>query len=80
MKSLKVIPDQTERTGGDSLLDREEVARLLGISPRTLDRWHLLRKGPPRIRYGGSGHVRYRRSAVEKWVLSQEICPLSRTE
>ena len=36
----------------DELVDRDVAAHLLEVSPRTLDRWHLLREGPPRIRYG----------------------------
>lgn len=56
------------------LLDRHEAARLLGISPRTLDRWHLLRVGPPRIRYGRT--VRYRGSAIEQWLQDHETAIL----
>jgi len=31
----------------DELVDRDAAARFLEVSPRTLDRWHLLREGPP---------------------------------
>lgn len=57
------------------LLDRHEAARLLGISPRTLDRWHVLREGPPRIRYGRN--VRYRGSAIEQWLQGRETACLN---
>ena len=30
----------------------QQVARDLGVGVRTLDRWHQLRKGPPRTRLG----------------------------
>ena len=52
------------------LVDRKSAAELLGVSPRTLDRWHLLREGPPRIAVGRQ--VRYRVSAIEAWLLAQE--------
>jgi len=52
------------------LVDRSAAARLLGVSARTLDRWHLLRVGPPRILIGRQ--VRYRVSAIETWLLAQE--------
>ena len=32
----------------DELVDRDAAARFLELSPRTLDRWHLLHEGPPR--------------------------------
>ena len=53
------------------LVDREGAAKLLGISARTLDRWHLLRQGPPRIQLGRK--IRYRRIALEQWLLAHEI-------
>ncbi|TXN72856.1 helix-turn-helix domain-containing protein [Methylobacterium sp. WL6] len=52
------------------LVDRTAAAELLGVSPRTLDRWHLLREGPPRILVGRQ--VRYRVSALEAWLLAHE--------
>jgi predicted DNA-binding transcriptional regulator AlpA len=52
------------------LLDRDGAAKALHISPRTLDRWHLLRIGPPRIKIGG--RVRYRLSAILEWLRSCE--------
>jgi predicted DNA-binding transcriptional regulator AlpA len=54
----------------DELVDRDATAHLLEVSPRTLDRWHLLREGPPRIRYGRM--VRYRLSAIEDWLSAHE--------
>jgi predicted DNA-binding transcriptional regulator AlpA len=54
------------------LVDRQEAATLLGVSPRTLDRWHLLRIGPPRITLGGH-KVRYRLSSLDAWLKGQEF-------
>ena len=42
------------------------AAGVLGISVRTLDRWHRLGFGPPRIRY--AGQIRYRLSSLARWV------------
>ena len=53
------------------LVDRPHAARLLGVSSRTLDRWHLLRIGPPRVALGHH-KVRYRLSSIEAWVRSRE--------
>jgi hypothetical protein len=36
----------------DGFLRREELAQQLGLSPRTIDRWEALRKGPPRVCVG----------------------------
>ena len=52
------------------LVDRNCAAELLHVSPRTLDRWHLLRTGPPRAKIGGL--VRYRLSAISNWLDSCE--------
>jgi predicted DNA-binding transcriptional regulator AlpA len=52
-------------------VDRSEAAALLGVSPRTLDRWHALRLGPPRVKYGRQ--VRYRLPAVMEWLLQHEV-------
>jgi predicted DNA-binding transcriptional regulator AlpA len=52
------------------LVGRIEAAELLGVSPRTLDRWHLMRVGPARIKMRGL--VRYRLSAISDWLRSCE--------
>jgi len=64
---------RTERTADSlgRLLDREEVAKWLGVSPRTLDRWHALRRGPPRVQLSG-GKVRYRAKSLVDWIEQQE--------
>ena len=52
------------------LLTRTAVSVALGVSERTLDRWHALRIGPPRIRMGR--RILYRRQALENWLLLHE--------
>lgn len=51
-----------------------EVADILGVSERTLTRWHSLRQGPPRCKIGRA--VRYVASSVADWMASHEIQPL----
>lgn len=65
-----------EREFFANLVDRAVAADLIGVSPRTLDRWHLLREGPPRILVGRQ--VRYRMSAIEEWLLEHESGSLRR--
>ncbi|MBB1492004.1 helix-turn-helix domain-containing protein [Paracoccus sp. MC1854] len=51
-----------------------DVAALLGVSPRTLSRWHAQRVGPARCKLGRT--VLYRRTAVEAWLESNETHPI----
>ncbi|TFL20272.1 helix-turn-helix transcriptional regulator [Jannaschia formosa] len=57
----------------EPLLTRDEAAMRLSVSPRTLDRWHVLRKGPPRTTAGR--RVLYRPEALDQWLLEREIGP-----
>ena len=50
----------------DGYMSREEVAKELGVNPRTLDRWHQMREGPPRTRIGKK--VVYARTDVAGWI------------
>jgi predicted DNA-binding transcriptional regulator AlpA len=54
----------------DDIMDRQALAAFLGVSDRTVDRWHLLRTGPPRIKVGNK--VLYRASAVLDWLRRNE--------
>ena len=56
----------------DEYLTKDELAESLGVSVRTLDRWHLLRAGPPRTRAGKK--VLYQRAAIIDW-LDQQVEP-----
>lgn len=47
----------------DELLPPGEVARLLGVDPRTVTRWAVTGKIPSLKTPGG--HRRYRRSAIQ---------------
>jgi hypothetical protein len=55
---------------GSDYLTPAELAPRLGVSERTLMRWHAARRGPPRIMYGRQ--IRYRWPSVENWIRKQE--------
>jgi phage terminase Nu1 subunit (DNA packaging protein) len=54
----------------DQLLGRSELAAMLRVHVRTLDRWNAVRCGPPRVLVGG--RVRYRLAAVRAWLIARE--------
>jgi hypothetical protein len=60
------LNSRPSRSGADGLVDRQTAAGILGISPRTLDRWHVLRIGPARLVM--RTWVRYRRADLDAWV------------
>ncbi len=51
------------------------VADILGVSRRTLSRWHALRVGPARCKVGRT--VLYRRDALEAWLEANETQPVT---
>jgi predicted DNA-binding transcriptional regulator AlpA len=51
-------------------LDKDEAAAALGICGRTLDRWHAINEGPPRVTMGR--RILYRRSSIAAWLASRE--------
>ncbi len=57
-----------------SFITKKELANQLGISTRTLDRWHSLRKGPARSKIGN--FISYRIEAVEEWLQKNEVKPI----
>ena len=54
----------------EPLLTPEQVSEMLQIPVGTLYAWRYRGQGPPSSRCGR--HIRYRRAAVEKWVLDRE--------
>lgn len=56
-------------------LTKEELAEQLQRNPRTLDRWAVLRIGPPRTHVGRM--VLYRRASVQKWLVAREQSDLA---
>ncbi len=54
-------------------LSRQDAATFLGISPRTLSRWHSERVGPPLIKVRRC--VRYSEASLIDWLDDQERKP-----
>lgn len=50
----------------DEVLTPSQAAKYLQMSVETLRRWRTDRRGPAYFRAGR--HVRYRRSALDKWM------------
>jgi len=51
-------------------LTPKNLAQALGVSERTVARWHRLREGPPRVEFGRK--VFYRLESVNAWIASCE--------
>jgi predicted DNA-binding transcriptional regulator AlpA len=69
--SVEASPSQQVLLEG--YLRRDELAQQLGVSARTIDRWHNLRSGPPRIAIGRT--ILYRLESVLGWLQAQESVP-----
>jgi predicted DNA-binding transcriptional regulator AlpA len=54
----------------DDHLTRVELAKVLGTTTRTLDRWAQTGEGPPRVRLPG-GRIRYRWGDVLVWLAAR---------
>lgn len=61
-----------------TLITKQELAQSLNVSPRTLDRWHARRIGPPRVKVGNL--IGYRPEAVTDWLVLNETKPVSRSK
>jgi excisionase family DNA binding protein len=54
-------------------LTREELAKELRVTPRTINRWRDMPDGIPCTEIGG--RVLYRRAAIEQWLKAHERQP-----
>lgn len=54
----------------------QEVASLLRVTPRTLERWRAAGEGPPSITMGGL--IRYQRSDLDAWIKANRTAGGSR--
>ena len=52
-----------------ALLTKRDTAEILGVSIRTLDRWHQAGEGPRRV-YIGGGRGMYPRAALDQFIES----------
>ncbi len=79
MATTKTLPGngseaQAELAGSALLSDyftQEQLAAELGVSWRTIHRWHELRIGPPRTRLGKL--LLYHKESVREWMRANEI-------
>ena len=62
----------------EGYLSRDELAKEIRRSPRTIDRWHTMREGPPRVRMGRT--IFYKVDSVRKWLREKEEESPSRTK
>ncbi|RBI67551.1 DNA-binding protein [Roseovarius sp. TE539] len=62
-------------TANTQLLTPLEAASYLRVSKRTLDRWHAMRIGPPRVSAGR--RVFYQLEALHKWLEDNEVHPIA---
>jgi hypothetical protein len=63
-------PAQTPAAVLDDYMETEQLAAELNMTPLTLIRWRLEKKGPPVTRIGR--RILYRRSSVKAWMAAQE--------
>lgn len=68
-------PPNTLPLPGCHFLTIRQAAEVLGVSTRTLARWHALRVGPARCQVGRK--VIYRPTAIEAWLQANEIAPVA---
>lgn len=58
-------PSRTAR-----LLTTDDLAAMVGVKPRTVERWRAAGEGPPFMLFGRS--IRYHPARVQAWMLARE--------
>lgn len=58
---------QPKPTPTPLLMTEQEAAKLLGLSPRTLQKWRITGNGPVFVRASARA-IRYQRPDLERWV------------
>jgi predicted DNA-binding transcriptional regulator AlpA len=72
------VETQAQEQRDDVLLDQDSSSALLGVSPRTLERWRAERTGPPFVRLSARA-IRYSRVALRRWLSENTVeCAASR--
>lgn len=59
------------------LLTTDEAAKLIRVSPRTMERWRGEKNGPPYIKLGRGKRARvfYELNALRVWMMQQQKTP-----
>jgi hypothetical protein len=70
------LPSADSLTLGEYITP-DQLAQHLGVSVRTLSRWHARRIGPPRCSVGKL--ILYRVTAVRAWMAEREFTPVTPT-
>jgi len=75
-RSLKANGDADHQIeiAGHVYATPERVAELLGVTTRTLARWHAARIGPPKIKIGKK--IFFELGQLPDWLSSREIAPV----
>ena len=55
----------------EDMLTTHQLAKILSVSPRTLDNWRSASRGPAYFRFEGT--VRYRMSDVAAWLKARRV-------
>jgi hypothetical protein len=76
-QEIKYRPAEESQAVSDSLLSlfsnyitKFELAALMEVSDRTIDRWEQFGIGPPRISIGG--RIFYNRQKIADWIAAKE--------
>ena len=65
------MPTTSANSPLNEFLTKEQLARELNRSTRTLDRWHVQRIGPPRTKVRRSKLILYSKKSLAIWLETQ---------
>jgi len=72
-RKLRTLHQSNPMANTPHLMTKKDTADFIGVSQRTLDRWHALRRGPARITIGRK--ILYRLDAILAWLHDNETAP-----
>lgn len=75
MMGEKVVTATIGKAEKDELLSPKQAHAEYGFSPQTLANWRWTGTGPDYIKCspGRGGRIKYRRSAIERWLQEQTV-------
>jgi excisionase family DNA binding protein len=68
------VEDKLQQTVSADVLTTKAAARMLGVSPATLEMWRWKKRGPAYAKPGGKKVV-YRRSELERYLQAYAVTP-----